>query len=225
MTEKNQENWKTQPVRLWYAKKLKHISLGTRMAGGIINRSQPGRIINRCQLIIIAKGMIRANNPNFLKEYGGDLVLTDKLAKGVLEKLTWSKRKGNTGKVVPSLQFLADEKFIFQGNISALVSEHDIPPSLIINIEQTPLSYVNTRKYTFSFKGAKNIPIKGVDDKCQITATFAVSCTGVSLSIQIIYARKTKLSLPKYSFSLPGRHQTKKKTPVRATCLDNYGHL
>ena len=152
MTGENQENWTTQPVRLWYAKKVKDISLGTRMAGGIINRSQPERIINRRQLIIIATVMVRANNPNLLKEYGGDLVLTDKLAKGVLEKLMWSKRKGNTGKVVPSLQFLAEKKFTFQGNISALVSEHDIPPSLIIiNIEQTLLSYVNTKKYTFSF--------------------------------------------------------------------------
>ena len=152
MTGENQENWTTQPVRLWYAKKVKDISLGTRMAGGIINRSQPERIINRRQLIIIATVMVRANNPNLLKEYGGDLVLTDKLAKEVLEKLMWSKRKGNTGKVVPSLQFLAEKKFTFQGNISALVSEHDIPPSLIIiNIEQTLLSYVNTKKYTFSF--------------------------------------------------------------------------
>ena len=67
-------------------------------------------------------------------------------------------------------QFLAKEKFTFQRNISALVSEHDIPPSMIINIDQTPLSYVNT--------GAKNIPINSVDDKRQITATFAVSCTG-----------------------------------------------
>ena len=152
MTGENQENWTTQPVRLWYAKKVKDISLGTRMAGGIINRSQPERIINRRQLMIIATVMVRANNPNLLTEYGGDLVLTDKLAKGVLEKLMWSKRKGNTGKVVPSLQFLAEKKFTFQGNISALVSEHDIPPSLIIiNIEQTLLSYVNTKKYTFSF--------------------------------------------------------------------------
>ena len=81
-----------------------------------------------------------------------------------------------------------------------MVSEHDIPPSLIINIDQTPLSYVNTRKYTFSFKGAKNIPIKDVDDKRQITATFAVSCTGEFLPIQLIYAGKTEQSLPKHSF-------------------------
>ena len=161
-----------------------------------------GGVINRRQLISIAIGVVKANNPNLLKEYGGDLVLTDKWARGVLEKLTWSKHKGTTGKLnPPPPQFLDEENFTFQRNISTLISEHDIPPSLIINIDQTPLSYVNTGKYTFSFKGAKNIPIKSVDDKRQITATFAVSCTGEFLPIQLIYAGKTEQSRPKYSFS------------------------
>ena len=128
--------------------------------------------------------MVRANNPSLLKEYGGDLVLTDKWVRGVLEKNTWSKHKGTTGKVDPSHQFLAKEKFTFQRNISGLVPGQDIPPSLIINIDQTPLLNVNTGKYRFSFKGAKNIPIKGVDDKHQITATFGVSYTREILPIQ-----------------------------------------
>ena len=111
-------------------KKVKDIALGTRMTRGVINRRQ---------LISIAAEVVRANNPNFLKEYGGDLVLTDKWTRGVLEKLTWRKRKGITRKVDPPPQFLVEEKFTFQRNISALVSEHDIPPSLIINIDQTHL--------------------------------------------------------------------------------------
>ena len=79
-------------------KKIKDIALGTRMAG---------RVINRRHLISIAAGVVRPNNPNLLKEYGGDLVLTDKWAGGILEKRTWSKRKGTTEKVDPSPQFLA----------------------------------------------------------------------------------------------------------------------
>ena len=39
-----------------------------------------------------------------------------------------------------------------------------------------------------------------MDDKRQITATFAVSCTGEFLPIQLIYTGKTERSLPKYSF-------------------------
>ena len=63
-----------------------------------------------------------------LKDLGDNLVLTEKWATGVLEKPKWNKRKGVTEKVVPSRQFLAEEKFSFQRNISSLVTEHDIPP-------------------------------------------------------------------------------------------------
>ena len=94
-----------QPVRLGYAKKVKVIALGTRMAGGVISRRQ---------LISIATGLVRANNPNLLKEYGGDLVLTDKWARGVLEKFTWCRCKVTTGKVDLSPKFLAEEKLTFQ---------------------------------------------------------------------------------------------------------------
>ena len=127
-------------------------------------------------------------------------MLTNKWSRGVLGKLRWSKLKGSTRKVDSSPQFLVEENFTFQRNISALVSQHDIAPSLIINIDQTRLSYVNTEKYTFSFKGAKNILIKGVDDKCQITVTFAVSCTEEFLPTQLIYSGKTERSLQKYCF-------------------------
>ena len=42
------------------------------------------------------------------------------------------------------------------------ISEHDIPAPLVLNLDQTKLSYVSPEKYTFSFKDAKLI--KGVDD-------------------------------------------------------------
>ena len=100
-------------------------------------------------------------------------MLIHKWARGALENLAWSKCKCTAGKVDPSPQFLAKEKFTFQRNISAFVSEHDISPSL----------------------GTKNTPIKGADDK------FAVSCTGEFLPIHLIYAGKTEQSLPKHSFS------------------------
>ena len=172
-------------------RKVKDIAIGTRQAGGVINRRQ---ILN------IAKGVITANNPNILKEFGGTVELTDRWARGILTKLNWSKRKGTTGKVEPSSQFLAEEKFTFQRAISAAISLHDIPDSLVLNIDQTPLAYVSPGKYTFSSKGAKNVPIKGVDDKRQITATFAVSSTGSFLPMQLIYSGKTRRCLPRYDF-------------------------
>ena len=55
-------------------------------------------------------------------------------------------------------------------------------------------------KYTFSSKGSKNVPIKGLDDKTQITATFLVCATGSFLPIQLIYQGKSERCLPKFTF-------------------------
>lgn len=150
-------------------KKMKDIAIGTRQAGGVINRRQ---ILN------IGKGVVKSNNPEILVEFGGTVELTNRWARGILSDMNWCKRKGTTGKVEPSPQFLAEEKFTFQRAISSKISMHDIPSYLVLNIDQTPLSYVSPGKYSFSFKGSKHVPIKGVDDKRQITATFAVSSTG-----------------------------------------------
>ena len=76
--------------------------------------------------------------------------------------------------------------------------EHNIPAPLNVNLGQT--SRVSSRKNTFIFRGTKNVPIKGVDDKRQITATFAISLTGKFLFIQFIYNGKTRHSLPKFKF-------------------------
>ena len=143
-------------------------------------------MINRRRIVNIAKRVVRANNPHILKELGGTVELTNRWARSVLSDLNWSTRKETTGKIEPSPQFLAEEKFTFQRAISTAISSHDIPNFIVLNIDQTPLSYVSPGRCTFSFKGLKNVPIKGVDHKRQITPTFAVSLTGKFLLIQFI---------------------------------------
>ena len=114
--------------------------------------------------------------------------------------MVWSKRKGTTGKIEPSEQFLLEEKLTFQRQISTVINDHDIPKDLIVNLDQIPLSYVCPGKYTFNSKGAKTVPIKGIDDKRQITATFVISMTDEFFPIQLIYKGKTKRCLPNFDF-------------------------
>ena len=114
--------------------------------------------------------------------------------------MNWVKRKGTTGKIEPSQKFLYEEKFTYQREISKVVLDNDIPLDLVLNLDQTPLSYVSPGKYTFCLKGSGTVPIKGVDDKRQITATFTVSATGAFLTIQLIYQGTTKRCLPKFEF-------------------------
>ena len=74
-------------------KKVKDTAIGTRQVGGVINRRQ---------IVSIAKGDVRANNPDILKEFRAKLVWrAAELNSSVLSDLNWSKRKGTTGKIEP----------------------------------------------------------------------------------------------------------------------------
>ena len=96
------------------------------------------------------------------------------------------KTKRTTGKVEPSPKFLEQGKFTFQCAISKFVSDHDTSLELALNLDQLPLSHNLPRKYIFDLKGSKTVPIKGVDDKQQITATFTVTESGSFLPIQVV---------------------------------------
>ena len=135
-----------------------------------------------------------------MREFGGSLELTEGWSRSVLKCMDWVKRKGTTGKVEPCSKFLEEEKFTFQRAIAKAVSDHDIPMELVLNLAQTPLAYISPGKYTFDLKDSKTVPIKGVDDKRQVTATFTVTASGSLLAIQLTYSGKAKRSLPKFDF-------------------------
>ena len=161
------------------------------MAGGVISRKM---------FIAIGTGVIKANCPSKLKEFGGHIALTESWARGVLKSMKWSKRKGATGKIEPIKQFLLEEELTFQRRIASIIGEHGIPKERILNLNQTPLPYVSRGKYTFNSKYSKRVHIKGIDDNRQITATFTVSVTGKFLPIQLIYEGKTPRCLPRFVF-------------------------
>ena len=161
------------------------------MAGGLISRKM---------VIAIGTGVIKANFPSKLKDFGGHIVLTERWARGLLKSMEWSKRKGTTGKIEPSKQFLLEEKLKFQRRIASIIEEHDVPKELILILDQTPLSYVSPGKYTFNPKGAKTVPIKGIDDNRQITATSTVSMIENFLPFQLIYEEKMPRCLPRFDF-------------------------
>ena len=76
-------------------------------------------------------------------------------------------------------------KIYFQRAIFKFVLEHYIPVDLVLNLDETSLSYISPGKYTFDLKGSTTVPIKGVDDKRQITATFMVSAFFITYSTHL----------------------------------------
>ena len=158
-----------------------------------------GGIVNSSVTIGIIKGVIHDVDSNLLLENGGQVDVNKEVARRLLGRMNFVKRKGTTkSKVTPEnfktmqTQFLED--------IRTVVHFEEIPPELILNWDHTGIHYVPVSSWTLELKGAQKVPIAGADDKCQITAVFACSLSGEFLPPQLIYSGKTTACLPKIPF-------------------------
>lgn len=91
-------------------------------------------------------------------------------------------------------------EYLFHHEIVSYKEKFDIPSSLILNLEQTPLKYSPVSNMTMAEKGSKSIVIEGAEDKRMLTGTFAITLSGKFLPIQLIYGGRTKQSILKVSF-------------------------
>ena len=76
-------------------------------------------------------------------------------------------------------------------DIKLIVSLEEIPPDLIINWDQTSISYVPVGSWTMKKEGARGVELAGKDNKRQLTAVFGGSTAGNFLPPQLIYQGKT----------------------------------
>ena len=106
------------------------------------------------------------------------------------------RRKATTEKVPIAPGLLREAKLNFQRQIKELQEWHQIPDDLIINFDQTPLSYVCSPNHTLHLKGGKSVPIVGKGKSKQITGTFSCTMSGLFLPMQLIYQGKTNRCHP-----------------------------
>ena len=109
-------------------------------------------------------------------------------------------RRKTTAKVLIPEGVLKEAKLKFHHQMVNYVEKYQIPPLQIINFDQIPPKYVQISSNTMEKKGAKNVPISGIDDKRSITATFSITMENKFLPMQLIYKGKTSQSLPKIQF-------------------------
>lgn len=150
--------------------------------------------------ISIAKGLINANDRTLLKENGGHLEINETWAQSIHRRLGSVKRKSTTTKQPVAPGLIKEIGFTFFRAIDDVVSAHNIPPELVINIDQTPLPFFLVSNYTLTKKGEKTVPITNSADYRQITGTFAITMKGVFLPMQLIYQGKTPRCHPKVDF-------------------------
>ena len=85
-------------------------------------------------------------------------------------------------------------------DIKAIITMEEIPNDLVVNWDQTAIKYIPLSNWTMDKEGSKRVEVIGIDDKRQITATFAASLSGNFLSVQLVYEGKTTKCHPAVEF-------------------------
>ena len=161
-----------------------------RLAGGIVNRS----IVQAA-----AKGILSHLNPSSLQEHGGHINIGVKWAESFLKRRSYVKRKATkAARKVP--HNFDDLKAAFLQRIRDEIEQHAIPPSLVINWDQTGSKLIPVSQWTLAKQGSRQVPVIGKDDKREITVLLAVSASGTLLPPQVIYAGKTQGCHAKITF-------------------------
>ena len=82
-------------------------------------------------------------------------------AQSLFRRMGFVRRLGATGKVpIPDSLKIELEKSYLHGIVKK-IEDNDIPPSLVLNLDQTPSKYTPVLNKTMAPKGSKTVPIKG----------------------------------------------------------------
>ena len=85
------------------------------------------------------------------------------------------RRLGTTGKVsIPD-------------SLKKELEDNDIPPPLVLNLDETLSKYIPVLNKTIAPKGSKTVPIQESTEKRMVTASFAITLNGHFLPVQLIY--------------------------------------
>ena len=121
-------------------------------------------------------------------------------AKSLFHRMGFVKRTFTTSKPEIPEKAKMEAKLLYQHQIVSYVEEYSIPPSLILNFDQTPLKFAPVTNRTLSAKGSKHAAVTGSSFKQAITATFGITCENKFLPMQLIYGGKTERSIPRVKF-------------------------
>lgn len=154
-----------------------------------------GGVINLRIVMAGAEAIVTKFDRKKLARFGGHIEITKHLARSIMRRMGFVKRKGTKAvKTLPS--DFDDIKCEFVKKVNNVVNEYSVPDSLIINWDQTGCQLVPGGEWTMEEKGSKQVTVAGIDDKRQITLLLGITKSGTLLPPQLIYAGKTERCLP-----------------------------
>ena len=114
-----------------------------RLSGGAVN----ARVV-----VAAARGLIIARNHSLIVDYGGHLNPEKTLAKSLLRRMGFVKRKASTSARVAVQNFEAIKKGFLE-KIITVVKTHSVHQALIINLDETGLKLVSVSNWTLEQQG------------------------------------------------------------------------
>ena len=118
----------------------------------------------------------------------------------LFRRIVYRKCVSITGKVTVSDALKEEIGLTFHYDILSKLKTFKIPPSLIINLDQTASRFVPANRSTQAVIGIETVPIAGFIDKIIIILTFCIILKGDFLLIQTISGGKTSQSILRVSF-------------------------
>ena len=162
----------------------------------ILAQSNRGCVINTS----IANATARALTKKYPQAIGNIGFESSSWARSLFHRMGFVKRRKTSSKVEIPDAARKEIEFLFHHEIVSYVEKFKIPPSLVLNLDQTPLKYVPVSQETMARRGSTSVTVEGSNDKRMITGTFAITLSGNFLPVQLIYAGKTTQSIPKIAF-------------------------
>ncbi|KAG8780155.1 hypothetical protein FRC12_023375 [Ceratobasidium sp. 428] len=160
----------------------------------LTNMRNAGMIITMAVAQSVVLAFIRQEAPELLDN--PKFKCSRKFVRRILaDKLDWSWRA-----VTQAAQKLPDDWeqqcLDFAHWLTWNITMNKIPPELVINADQTGVSYLGTGARTWELKGSSQVSAVGQGEKRQFTLMVAATAAGKLLPLQAIYKGKTSNSLP-----------------------------
>ena len=161
----------------------------------LLSLRSAGGLVSSAVAISAIKALI-ARNPHYnLSHIDMD---SSHWAQSFFQRMGFKKRMRTTGNVEIPKSARNEAELLYLHNIVTIVEKYEIPQSLIMNLDQTPLKYIPAMHHTMAKQNSESVSIAGSSDKRSTTCTFTITLSGHFLSMQLIYGGKTKQSLPRF---------------------------
>ena len=168
----------------------------------LLSLRRTGGLVSSAIAISAAKALIARNRQYNLSDIDLD---SSHWAQRLFRRMSFKKRMRTTGKVEIPQGVRKEAELLYLRNIVTIVEKYEIPHSLIMNLDQTPLKYIHAMSHTMAKQNSKSVSFAGSLDKRSITGTFTITLNGHFLPIQLIYGGKQSKASLGLSFPMVSR--------------------